>query len=465
MTLLPKQLATLLVMILGGAACAYTAISAEPERMPNILYIMVDDMGYGDLGVTSSRKDSYTYYIDKLASEGILLRNGYASAAICSPTRVALMTGNYRERLVVGLPEPISPGVPADIGLPFGISTLPSVFRDRGYETYLLGKWHLGAPPEHNPLEHGYDHFYGIHKGSADHFHHQMEPDAVPNQIDDGLFRDRELVDEPGYLTRLLTDETIKVINESTPDNPFMISLHYTTPHWPWEGPYDEEFSAEMDTVRELVEHNNGTISKFQEMMQYTDYSVGRILNALQKKGIDEDTIVVFTSDNGGERFSDTWPYTGYKSQLLEGGIRAPIIMRWPGQIDAGHVSEQVMVSMDFLPTLVAATGQPVDDSQFDGMNLMPVILGDEPVRERTIFWRFENGDQAAVRQGDWKYFRADGQEWLFDVEKGPHERNQLADDYPDKFEELKSLWESWNSEMEPYREWNPSDRVDHTFP
>lgn len=441
--------------------CDFNLFAAEDSpatAKPNILFIMVDDMGYSDLGVTGSR-NGVTHYLDRLASEGVLLTNAYANGAICSPTRTALLAGKYQHRFEVGLPEPIGPGAPKDIGLPLDQPTIASEFKQRGYSTHLIGKWHLGAPPEHSPMAHGYDSFFGIIEGAADYFHHKIVIDG--KHVTPGIYRDNELVEPVGYMTTLLADEAVKVIEQKN-DQPLFISLHFTAPHWPWEGPFDDEVSRQL---KDIFHRDGGSLHTYAEMMQYMDSSVGRVLSALEKQGLSDDTLVVFTSDNGAERYSETWPFTGYKGSLLEGGIRVPIIVRWPGRITAGSTSLQMMMSMDFLPTLIAATGEPVAEQQFDGVNLLPVLTGEQGTRDRTFFWRHKQGQQAAVRQGEWKYFKSDGKEWLFNVHNNPHERAQLKDKHPQIFAELKALWEEWNQGMLPYPENSESDRVADDLP
>ncbi|WP_317928498.1 sulfatase [Halioxenophilus sp. WMMB6] len=433
--------------------------SEQPASKPNILFIMVDDMGYADLGVTGSRSKN-TVYLDQLANDGVLLTNGYANSAICSPSRTALLSGKYQYRFPVGLEEPLGPGAPADIGLPYETPTLASEFKKRGYETILIGKWHLGDPPIHGPLQHGYDHFLGIPKGASDYFRHRV--DLSGRAPIDGLYKDNKSVQKKGYLTDIFADEAVEFIENTSSKKPFMMSLHFNAPHWPWEGPFDEAVSK---SLTDIFHRDGGSIATYQEMMARMDSGVGRILAALKEKGLEDNTIVVFTSDNGAERYSDTWPYTGNKGELLEGGIRTPIIIRWPGHIEANTVSTQVMISMDFLPTLVAATGTPVDEKEYDGVNLLGVLTGQAHNLERTLFWRFNAGDQAALRQGDWKFFRADGKEWLFNLRENPRERAQLKDKYPDKFQQLKDAWEAWNSEMLAYPENGYSDRLKDTLP
>lgn len=188
-------------------------------------------------------------------------------------------------------------------------------------------------------------------------------------------------------------------------------------------------------------------------MMKSMDSNVGRILDTLEKEGLADNTIVIFTSDNGAERYSDTWPFSGMKGELLEGGIRVPIIVRWPGNVASGSTSEQVMISMDFIPTLLAAAQADVNDAQFDGQNLLPVLTGKQAPVERTLFWRYKSHDQHAVHDGDWKYLKIGDYEHLYNVAKDPRERAELADKYPEKFAELKAKFATWNENMLPYPE------------
>ena len=438
--------ATLLCAI--SISTSAMSVAADPTDRPNILFIMVDDMGYADLGSYGNRHQN-TPNIDQLASQGLKLTNGYANAAICSPTRTALLTGQYQYRFPLGLEEPVGKNFPEDGNLSVEQPTWGSLFRDQGYFTALVGKWHLGDPPDHSPLQHGYNYFYGIPKGAADYFQHKADLASSETDYADGLFRNDEKVEEDGYLTDLFANEVIKLI-ENRDDRPFMISLHFNAPHWPWEGPEDEAVSA---TLGSIFHYDGGSLKTYAEMMSSMDTNVGRILKTLQNEGIADNTIVIFTSDNGAERFSDTWPFTGMKGELLEGGIHVPIIVRWPNRIAARSESEQMMISMDFIPTLLAAVGADVDESQFDGKNLLPVLLGEQAFEERTLFWRFKAHDQQAVRQGDWKYLKIGDHEHLYNLAQDQRERAELANKYPGKLAELKALWQEWNQHMLPYPE------------
>jgi arylsulfatase A-like enzyme len=353
-------------------------------------------------------------------------------------------------RLEVGLEEPINASTPRSVGLPPSHPTLPSLLKKSGYATALVGKWHLGYLPDSSPLKSGYDQFFGIFAGSADYFNHGA--DAGRSGIEAGrLFEGDVPVERHGYLTNLLGDRAVQTVEGyAKSKEPFLLSLHFTAPHWPWEGPDDE---AESKRIRNINHRDGGTQKTYMTMVQSLDANIGRVLQALDVHGLAQNTIVIFTSDNGGERFSKTWPFTGMKGELLEGGLRIPAIARWPGRIAAGAVSEQVMISMDWMPTLLAAAGtQPDPAYPPDGDNLMPVLTGRDMPHLRKLFWRFKAGEQRAARDGDWKYLRIAGNEFLFDVVKDPRERANHKDRSRAVFDRLKSDWESWNATMLPER-------------
>lgn len=439
--------------ILEGAAAAAalasipTGLLASPGRdPPHILFILADDLGYADLSCYG-RPDYTTPVLDRLAADGLLMTQGYANSSVCSATRVALITGRYQDRLRVGLEEPI-PGRRPGIGLPPGHPTLPSLLKKAGYRTALVGKWHMGWPPEFGPLKSGYDRFFGIMAGGADYFTHRPADNGNPGGP--GLYEGDRPVERDGYLTDLFADRAIEDIRAAAAARaPLFLSLHFNAPHWPWEGPGDAGMAA---TLKDLHHLDGGSLEKYGEMVRAMDAAIGRVLAELDGRGMAGDTIVVFTSDNGGERFSDNWPFTGGKTELLEGGIRVPLIVRWPKAIQAGSRSAQVMTSMDWLPTLLAAaSGSPDPLYPPDGEDLLDVLTGAAPPRPRTLFWRYKTAGQAAAREGNWKYLRLGGHEYLFDVVKDPRERANLKQKAPDVFERLRRDFAAWNAAMLPF--------------
>ncbi|OYW88495.1 MAG: sulfatase [Sphingobium sp. 32-64-5] len=438
---------------LGGAsALGMLGISGEAlaapatgKGRPNIIYIMADDLGYADLSCTGSHHIK-TPAIDSIGAQGVQLRQGYANSPICSPTRTAVLTGCYQYRFAIGLEEPLGPKAPADGGVPHNRPTIASVMRGLGYRTKLIGKWHLGEPPRHSPLRHGYDEFFGIVEGAADYFRHHMVMGGKDVGI--GLAEGDTPVERNGYLTDLFGDETVKTI-EQAGDKPFFISLHFNAPHWPWEGREDEAVARTLDAS---FHYNGGSLAKYREMVEAMDQNVAKVLAALERSGKADNTIVVFTSDNGGERFSETWPFVGVKGELLEGGIRVPLLIKWPGRIAPGTASDQVMISMDFLPTLLALAGGDVAKAgTFDGMNLAPQLLGKSAPVNRALYWRFKANDQAALRDGDWKYLKLGGKEHLFNLAQDERERADHAQDDPARLEAMRLQWDAWNAQMLPY--------------
>lgn len=438
--------------LLSGVAGALTAASVAGEGRaagsgkPNIIFIMADDLGYADVGVYGARGHE-TPYLDALAADGILFTQGYANAPICSPTRVGLLTGRYQQRVSIGLHEPVSPAAGND-RLDPKLPTIASQLRKQGYATHLVGKWHVGSVPQDSPLLYGYDHYYAITTGAADYFRHRIYLDK--DRPGDGLFADDKPVQAKGYLTDILTQEAIKVV-EGAGSKPFFLSLHYNAPHWPWEGPEDEAVSA---TLTDIQHKDGGDLTTYGKMIAVMDAGVGRLRAALKARGLDRNTLIVFTSDNGGERFSDVYPFTGMKGELLEGGVRVPLIMAWPDRIAAGSRTEQVAISMDMLPTfLAAAGGRPDPAYPTDGDNLLPVMTGQAQPHPRKLFWRYKWGEQASVRDGDWKYLKIKTYEHLFNVAKDPRERAELKNKHPEVFARLKAEWQTWNAAMLPYAE------------
>ncbi|HZF17402.1 MAG TPA: sulfatase-like hydrolase/transferase [Steroidobacteraceae bacterium] len=430
----------------GIALALGRAIASSPAGVnsaPNILFILADDLGYADLSCYG-RTDFTTPTLDGLAAQGLQFTQGYANSSVCSATRTALVTGRYQYRLPVGLEEPVRDLEHA--GLPPGHPTLPSLLRRAGYRTSLIGKWHVGSVVDAGPTKYGYDSFFGIAGGGADYFSHLVDPSGkTPN---DGLYANTTPIERHGYLTNLLADEAIRQI-ETPSSAPFFMSLHFNAPHWPWEGPGDEDVSRKLTDLRHL---DGGNLATYAAMVRSLDANIGRVLEALRKRGVEENSIVVFTSDNGGERFSDTWPFVGLKSELLEGGIRVPLIVRWPKRVRAGGRSEQVMISMDFLPTLLAAADTTPDPAfPPDGENLLAVWLGEATARPRRIYWRYKANEQAALRDGDWKYLKLAGREHLFDLAADVRERANLKDRDPERFARMKADYGAWDKTMLAY--------------
>jgi arylsulfatase A-like enzyme len=410
------------------------------SRPPSIVFIMADDLGYADVSCYG-RPDINTPNIDSLAAKGVRFIQAYANSAVCSATRTALITGRYQYRLPLGLEEPLAG---RDVGLPPTHPTLPSLLKKAGYNTTLVGKWHLGMLPKFGPLQSGYDHFYGFRGGAVDYYTHA-------NRSDD-LWDDDAQVKQMGYLTDMLGSRAVDVINGyAKSGRPFLISLHFNAPHWPWEAPGDEAESNRLRSAGSLFHYDGGTQKTYQRMVQEMDLQIGRVLEALRGNGLSGNTIVVFTSDNGGERFSDTWPFTGRKTELLEGGLRVPAIISWPARISQGRTTDQVAITMDWLPTLLAAAGVSSDPAfPSDGIDLLPHLTLDAPVLSRRLFWRYKANAQRAARDGDFKYLKILNNTFLFNVVDDPMERANLKVRRKDMYERIVAEWHEWNTTMLP---------------
>jgi arylsulfatase A-like enzyme len=435
-------------IVTGATAAALLNTSAvravsKKSGHPNILFILADDLGYADLSCYG-RRDYRTPHIDRIAATGMRFLQAYANSAVCSATRTALMTGRYQYRLPVGLEEPI--GL-RNAGLPADFPTLPAQLRKAGYATCLIGKWHLGSLPDFDPLKSGYDSFWGIRGGGVDYFTH-----AGPGGHD--LWDGPVEVHRSGYMTDLIGQQAVQTLGSfARGEKPFFMSLHFTAPHWPWEGPDDagesNSLAGKTNPLR-YFHFDGGSQKIYASMVTRMDMQVGRVLSALKSLGLDQNTIVIFTSDNGGERFSDVWPFTGRKSELLEGGIRIPCLVRWPGRVGEGTASDAQIMTMDWLPTLLAAAGAGPDKNFApDGLNIMLALQG-EKLPPRPIFWRYKNLAQEACRENDWKYLKIAGNSFLFNLAEDPLERANLKERHRDIYARLTESYRAWNATMLP---------------
>lgn len=407
---------------------------------------MADDLGYADLGCYGGRAP-VSPVLDGLAANGLKFTQGYANSPVCSPTRFALMTARYQYRLRGAAEEPInskSRGSSA-LGLPPDHPTLPSLLRQCGYRTALIGKWHLGYPPHFGPLRSGYEAFFGPMSGGVDYFTHC---DSTGRK---DLWLGEQEHQEAGYLTDLISQRAVDYVQGmatgAREGTPFFLSLHYTAPHWPWETRDDAALAPEIKG--QLFHLHGGNIHSYRRMIQHMDEGIGRLMQALQQQGLTDNTLVVFTSDNGGERFSDNWPLVGGKMDLTEGGIRVPWIAHWPALIMPGTLSDQPCMTMDWSATMLAAAGVAADaDYPLDGVSLLPV-LADPGLRfPRAMHWRMNHRGQRALRDGDWKYLSVDGHDYLFNLASDERERANLAQHEPDRLAAMRTDWLAWNAGM-----------------
>jgi arylsulfatase A-like enzyme len=437
-------------LMLMAAACATKHQESVRNVRPNIVYIMADDLGYGDLS-GYGRSNYSTPTLDKLAASGTRFTQAYAIAPVCTPTRVGLMTGRYPARYRAGLWEPLR-DISKGEGLDPSSLTLARRLHDAGYHTGLVGKWHLGLEQKYWPSEHGFDQWFSILSGGADYVLHRAVGPENPAGPHD-LFQDGKEVRPDGYLTDLFTSQAETFLRSAK--EPFFLNLEYNAPHWPWQQRGDPPYPDDKDPST-----HGGSPEIFAGMMKALDEGVARVLAELDARGYADHTMVIFTSDNGGEIFSEMGGLTGMKLELWEGGIRVPAFVRWPNVVQSGRSTEQVISTLDWTATMLAAAGV-TPGPELDGMSLLPHLRGETGPVERTVFWRSNRwGLQHAVRQGDWKYLRIDKRhpreerndtgELLFNVQRDPQERENVASSHPEILQRLRQVYAEWEAGVLP---------------
>jgi arylsulfatase A-like enzyme len=425
----------LLLVVVGGALGA--------QRRPNVVLIMTDDAGYGDFG-SYGATDVKTPNLDRLARDGVRFTDFYANAPSCTPTRAGLMTGRYQQR--VALEYPLGMQRPADFsrGLPVTGRSLPQLLRNVGYATALIGKWHLGWKPEYSPTRHGFDYFFGFKSGFIDFYTH-TSPDSPDH---DDLFENDSAVRVDGYMTDLIANRSVRWIEQNS-RQPFFIDVAFNAPHWPYQVP--DKPSVARDSARHLGPFDDSTSTRadYVAMIERVDQGVGRILATLDRLGLREHTIVIFTNDNGGEWLSRNAPLFNHKMSVFEGGIRVPAIIRWPGRIPAGTVTGQVGITMDLTASILAVAGAALPtDMRLDGMNLFPILEGRAAEVQRTLFWRGHPArPHRAVRSGDWKLV-LEPRPMLFNLRNDIGEREDLAGRHSDVARRLFDLLRAWERDV-----------------
>ena len=343
------------------------------------------------------------------------------------------MTGRYPARIPVGLMEPLTQtSRDSAYGLTSEYPSIASLLKSVGYKTALIGKWHLGFRPEHSPIQNGFDYFFGIHSGAADYISHKGDSRRHD------LYENDLLVYPEGYLTDLITQKAISFINLKH-TRPFFLTINYNAPHWPWQGPSDTAYHDTMSFRK------GGSASTYASMMKSLDDGIGNIMKALDDAGLSGRTIIIFTNDNGGERFSDNGGLSQSKGTLWEGGIRVPAFVRWPGHIKPATVTDQVAITMDWNVTILRAAGENSYKFNHDGLDLMPVLTGKKKNTDRILYWRTtQRTRHKAIRSGKWKYLQEEKGEYLFDLSQDPGEKNDLQKKEPAVLEKLKKEYAAW---------------------
>lgn len=413
-------------LMLVAALCALALASphAQPaSTRPNVVLIILDDVGYGDIG-SYGAPDIKTPNIDRLARAGTRFTQFYANASSCTPTRAGLISGRYQQRYAIERPFGAMSTADGTLGLPATGRSLPQLLKNNGYVTALIGKWHLGYQPQFSPLNHGFDSFFGFKSGYIDYYQHT---DSV-GQPD--LFEDNTPATASGYMTDLITQHSVAFIANHA-RSPFFLEVAYNAAHWPYQDPDVPSIAVRNAAHVMPFDEHTDTRATYGKIMERADRGVGEIMATLDRSGLAANTLVIFTNDNGGEWLSRNAPLFNRKFTLYEGGIRVPAIVRWPGHVPAGKVSTQVGITMDLSASILAATGTPLPvDAKLDGINLLPLLNGRARPQSRTLFWRVTTSglNQRAVREGDWKLL-IDGtvRLLLFDVSKDVGERNDVS--------------------------------------
>ena len=425
---------------LAAVALCLASTTLAAQARPNVVLIMTDDAGYGDFG-SYGATDIRTPNLDRLAREGVRFTDFYANAPSCTPTRAGLITGRYQQR--VALEYPLGMQRPADYsrGLPATGQSLPQLLKNAGYATALIGKWHLGWRPEYSPIRHGFDYFFGFKSGFIDFYTHTT-PDS-PEHSD--LYENESQVEVPGYMTDLITARSVRWIEQNA-RRPFFIDVAYNAPHWPYQVP--DQPSVARDSGRHLSAFDDPTSTRadYVAMIERVDQGVGRILETLDRVGVRENTIVIFTNDNGGEWLSRNTPLFHHKMSIWEGGIRVPAIIRWPARIPAGKVTGQVGITMDLTASILAAAGASA--TRLDGIDLFPILEGRAPEAQRTLFWRGHPArPHRAVRSGDWKLV-LEPRPMLFNLRTDIGERDNLIGRHPEIARRLHDMLTAWEQDV-----------------
>ena len=431
---------------------ALPALAAgQTPRKPNLVILLADDLGYGDIGCYGS-PFVMTPHIDSIARNGVRFTDGYSSCAVCSPSRAALLSGQYQNRFGHEFNSgPRAREAEVDFGLPRGVRIAPDYLKAAGYRSMAIGKWHLGVRQGFHPLDRGFDEFFGYLEGGND-FVTKRTPGAhavasndwagdVPEKRRDEILRGREVVQEDRYLTDAFGAEAVDFI-ERNRANPFFLYLAFNAVHTPLHAT-----SRYMDRYAHVADERRRTLAAMASAM---DDAAGAVLAKLREHGLERDTLVVFLSDNGcpvitGAGTND--PFNGEKCTYYEGGIRVAYAMQWPGRVPAGKVYSEPVTSRDLLPTLLAAAGVRAN-TRFDGVDLLPFVDGrrQEPPHE-ALFWRA--GKARAVRKGKWKLVEfGDGYSKLYDLTADIGEKSDVSTANPAVVSELRAAWKAWSDTM-----------------
>lgn len=428
-------LCALALGLAGGAALP----AAETTARPNIVLIVIDDLGYGDLGCYGNPRHR-TPHLDRLAAEGLRFTDFHSNGAVCSPTRAAILTGQYPQRS--GIEAAI--GFTLGEGVPLAKTTIAEVLAPQGYRCGVFGKWHVGHVTKFGPNDQGFHESYCTNNNPDYHSHVSRD-----GKVD--WWKDQKLADEPGYLTDLVTRHTLDFIRANR-ERPFFAYMPHLAAHFPFQGPKDP---AHRTVGRKWDDQSKyGPLAKadfpraYREMIEAADASVGRVIALLEELSLRERTLVFVCSDNGAYAWvGSNGPLRGQKGELTEGGHRVPAFANWPGRIAAGQTTTETALTMDLLPTFAAIARAPVADPA-DGIDLSGLLFRRERLPARTLFWR--DADQKAVRRGPWKLVVTGTASALYNLDSDLGEERDVAAAEPARLRELTSALTDWEREVGP---------------
>lgn len=419
---------------------------AQNTGRPNVVVIIADDLGYGDVGFNGGQIE--TPFLDELAADGMRFTDFHTSGTLCSPTRAGIMTGLYQYR--VGVPGVIVafPGNPAHKrGLIRNAATFPQLLKQKGYTTGLFGKWHLGYADQYNPVHYGFDQFRGYLSGQVD-YHSHID---LAGTFD--WWEGPEKRRDSGYTTHLITRQAIGFIKENS-NRPFCVVISHQAVHNPYQGPADDAFRTEGVSIPDVpvAQQVRDKRATFALMMQEMDKGIGEVREALKDLGIDRNTLIFFLSDNGGvQAVSSNAPFRGGKGQVWEGGHRVPLVACWPGEIKAGQTTDILASSLDLMPTILELTATPYPHHYHpDGVSLAPLLINNKVGKHRTFFWNMENQEyEYAVRRRQWKLVVTKaGKPLLFDLSVDKMEKTDLAAGHPRRVKEMQQAYTEWKRDV-----------------
>lgn len=404
-------------------------------RKPNIILILADDMGYGDAGCYGG-KHLQTPAIDTLADRGLRFTDFHSNAPVCSPTRAALLTGCYQQRC--GIEGVISAKNHRKKGLSLENVTFANLLKTADYRTAVFGKWHLGYEPRFNPRYQGFDEFVGFVSGNID-YHSHIDQAGVED-----WWQDVELIPEEGYSTDLVTSHGLSFIQRHK-DKPFCLYLAHECPHYPYQGPNDPA-DRTVGKPEPILGRRKDRTAAYKEMMESMDTSIDRIVRKINSLGLEKETFIFFCSDNGPTGPGSNGPLKGKKGSLWEGGHRVPGIAYWPSKIRPGTVTNETALTMDLLPTLASLAGlSPPTTLKLDGVDLLPLMVGEQPLSERSLFWRFKN--DCAIRKGPWKLINGESQS-LFHLDDDIGETTNIIRKEQERGKSLEQELMNWSRKI-----------------